>query len=277
MLSAPVAQLDRASVYGTEGYRFEPCQARFFNVFLMMKSNVQPSDSFTVISGLAHELDSPLKSILAHTEKLIDDYKNRDFEYISYKDFKTMISTLEQLKRQLEHCSQITGRMLYMGKRRARLEENSCQINDVIREITGILSQQLEFARIKPALRLKKELPMAAVGHIECHQIIHNVLINAIQAMPGGGTIKVTTSLDIKRNCIGIDVIDEGVGIAPDHLPKVFEPFFTTKERGIEKSAGLGLSIIYSIIKAVGGSIDIESSLRRGTAVHILLPVHKTK
>jgi len=242
-----------------------------------MKTTPQPSDSLTVISGLAQELNSPLKSILAHTEKLINDYKNRNFEYISYKDFKAIISTLEQLKRQLEYCSQTTDRMLYMGKRRARLQENSCQINDVVKNITGILTQQLEFARIKLVLRLKKELPLAAVGHIECHQIVHNVLINAIQAMPGGGTIKVTTFLDVQRGCVGIDVDDEGVGIMPDHLPKVFEPFFTTKERGIGKSAGLGLSIIDSIIKAVGGSVDIKSSLRKGTSVHILLPVYKTK
>jgi signal transduction histidine kinase len=242
-----------------------------------MKSKPQPSDSFTVISGLAHELDSPLKSILAYTEKLINDYKDRNFEYISYKDFNAIISSLEQLKRQLEHCSQTTGRMLYMEKRRARLAENNCQINDVIKDITGILSQQLKFAHIKLAARLKKDLPLAAVGHIECHQIIHNLLINAIQAMPGGGTIRVTTNLGVKPNCIGLTVADEGIGITPDHLPKVFEPFFTTKERGIEKSAGLGLSIIRSILQSVGGSIDIKSSLRNGTSVHIVLPVYKTK
>src|SRR5271156_4786312 len=82
------------------------------------------SDSFTTLSGLAHELDSPLKSILARTQKLIADYKDRDFEFISYKDFKVIISTLEQIERQLEHCSQTTSRMLYVGKRQTKLEEN---------------------------------------------------------------------------------------------------------------------------------------------------------
>jgi len=243
----------------------------------MTKSIPHPPDSFTAISGLAYELDSPLKSVLNHIEKLINDYKDRNFEYISYKDFKAMIATLEQLKRQLEHCSQTTGRMLYMGKRSVRLEDNSCQINDVIRDISGILSQQLKLAHVKIVSRLKKELPLAAVGQIECNQIIHNVLINAIQAMPGGGTVKVTTFLDRVQNGIAISITDEGVGITPDHLPKVFEPFFTTKERGIEKSSGLGLSIIHSIIKAVGGTVEIKSSLRKGTSVHILLPVFKVK
>ena len=242
-----------------------------------MKSDSQTSNSFTVISGLAHELDSPLKSILAHTQKLINDYKNRDFEFISYKDFKTIISTLAQLERQMEHCSQTTSRMLYVGKLHARLEKNNCQINDVIKTIVSDLSQQLKSAHIQLVSRLKSQLPLATVGPLECHQIIHNVITNAIQAMPGGGIIKVKTFLDKGRGGIGIDVTDEGVGIAPDHLSEVFEPFFTTKERGIDKNAGLGLSITYSIINAVGGSIHIKSSLRKGTTVQISLPVYKSE
>ena len=241
-----------------------------------MGPNPPTSDSFTVISSLAHELDSPLKSILTRTKRLIDDYKNRDFEFISYKDFKVIISTLEQLERQLEHCSRTTSRMLYVGKRHARLEENNCQINDVLKNISVELSEQLRSANIKLASRLGKQLPLVAVGPVECHQIVHNVIINSIQAMPSGGTIKVRTFLDKSRELIGIDVTDEGVGITPDHLSKVFEPFFTTKERGIDKSSGLGLSIIYSIITAAGGAVHIKSSLRKGTTVHITLPVFKS-
>ena len=242
-----------------------------------MKSNPQTSDSFTVISGLAYELDSPLKSIHARTKQLINDYKDRDFELISYKDFKTIISILEQLERQLEHCSQTTSRMLYVGKRHAHLEKNSSQINDVIKSIANDLSLQLKSARIKLVLRLEKELPLAHVGPVEGHQIIHNVIINAIQAMPGGGNIKVRTFLDKVHGLIKVDVTDEGVGISPEHLPKVFEPFFTTKDRGIDKSSGLGLSIINSIVHSAGGNVQIKSSLRKGTTVHISLPLYETK
>jgi signal transduction histidine kinase len=167
--------------------------------------------------------------------------------------------------------------MLYVGKRQARLAKNNCQINDVITSIIGDLSQQFRSARIKLVSRLGKQLPLANVGPVECHQIIHNVIINAIQAMPGGGVIKVRTFLDKEHRNIGIDVTDEGVGIAPDHLSKIFDPFFTTKERGIDKSSGLGLSIIYSIINAAGGSVHINSSLRKGTTVQISLPVYQSK
>jgi signal transduction histidine kinase len=241
-----------------------------------MKINTSSPDSFTVISGLAHELDSPLKSILARTQKLINDYKNRDFEFISYKDFNALISTLEVLERQLEHCSQTTSRMLYVGKRHARLEEDNCQINVVIKNVLGDISRQLKSARIKLVPRLQKLLPLVAVGPVECHQIIHNVIINAIQAMPSGGTIRLKTFMDKTRTFVNIHVTDDGVGITPDHLPKVFEPFFTTKERGIDKNAGIGLSIIYSIINAAGGSIHIKSSLRKGTTVQISLPVYRS-
>ena len=242
-----------------------------------MKPNTSPSDSFTLISGLAQELDSPLKSVLIRTQKLISDYSKRDFEFVSFKDYKEIFTTLKQLERQIEHCSQTTSRMLYVGKRQARLEANNCQINDVIKTIASDLNQQFKSARIKLVPRLAKQLPMATVGPIECHQIIHNVIINAIQAMPGGGTIRLRTFLDKARGAIGIDITDEGVGIAPDHLSKVFEPFFTTKERGIDKSAGLGLSIIHSIVQSVGGTINIKSSLRRGTTVEISLPVYQSK
>ena len=242
-----------------------------------MKTKPSTSDSFNIIAGLANELDSPLKSILARTRQLINDYSNRDFEYISYKDFKIIIATLKQLERQLEHCSQTTSRMLYVGKRKVHLEANNCQVNDVIANITDDLTQQLKAARIKLIARLGKELPPATVGPVECHQIIHNVFMNAIQAMPGGGAIRVRTFVDKDHGTIGIDVTDQGVGITPDHLSKVFEPFFTTKERGIDKSAGLGLSITHSIVKAAGGSIQIKSSLRRGTTVQISLPVHRAQ
>ena len=167
--------------------------------------------------------------------------------------------------------------MLYVGKRHARLPKDNCQINDVIKSVCSDLSRQLQSARIKLVSRLGKQLPLAAVGPVECHQIIHNVMMNAIQAMPGSGSIKVKTFLDKIHRVIGIDVTDEGVGITPDHLTKVFEPFFTTKERGIDKSAGLGLSIVHSITGAAGGSIHIKSSLRKGTTVQISLPVYQSK
>ena len=230
-------------------------------------------ESFNVLSGLAQELDAPLRSLVKSSQKLLDDYKSRNFEYIAYKDFKNIITTLEQINRQLKRCCLTTERMLHLSKRGKSSSSHFCQVNDVIKEIVGLLGQQLESAKARVMVHLDNGLPLAKIGRVECYQVIHNVLINAIQAMPAGGKVKVRTGLDKGRAMVTVDIEDEGIGITPEHLSKVFDPFFTTKERGVEKNAGLGLSIVYSIVHTVGGDVHIQSSLRKGTKVHMDLPV----
>ena len=234
------------------------------------KNNSKSIASFDVLSGLAFELNAPLKSISKSTKKIVDEYKTRDFEYISYKDFKGIISNLEQVNRQLERCCQTTERMIRLKKDKTGLLKETCGVNDIIQEILGLLDQQLTSAKIKVIVHLGVNLPLIRISQVDCHQIILNVLMNAIQAMPAGGKLKIKTVLN--KNMVDVHIEDEGIGITPEHLTKVFEPFFTTKERGFEKSSGLGLSIVYSIVHAIGGDIHIQSSLRKGTVVNIQFP-----
>ena len=182
-----------------------------------------------------------------------------------------MITTLELMHSQIKRCYDITHRLRTLGKSQAQAE--SCAVNDVIEDILDLLDQQFSASRIKISKRLGKQLPLVGLSRIDGHQVIHNLLTNAIAAMPGGGNIRIRTFLDKTSKLMAIEVIDDGVGITSKHLPKVFEPFFTTKEQGIEKSSGLGLSIVYAIIQEAGGSIHIQSSLRKGTQVNILLPL----
>ncbi len=238
----------------------------------MAPSKKPSQENFITLSGLAQELDGPLRSMAKSTRKLIDEYKQRDFEYISYKDFSKIFAILEQVNRQLNRCSQATGRLLTLNTSDPK---NSlvCDINEVILENVGLLKQQMSATKIKPSLRLSKGLPLVRLGKVECHQVIHNVLVNAMQSMPAGGVLKIATALDKGNKTVALDVQDEGVGITPEHLSKVFEPFFTTHERGFEKSAGLGLFIAHFIMEKAGGSIHIKSSLRKGTLVQIDLPL----
>ncbi len=235
-----------------------------------MPPKFQPTDSLNIISGISTELDAPLRSLSATTQKLINDYKSRDFEYISYKDFKKIISTLEQINRQINRCSQTTTKIINL--RPALTKMQSCDINKVVRDIGALLDQQLSLHKIKLQKKLTANLGNVRLGAVECDQIVHNVVINAIQAMPGGGIVKISTQNDKNPAFVRLTIADNGVGITPDHLEKVFEPFFTTHEQGVDKSVGLGLSIVRSIVTAVGGTIQINSSLRRGTEVVITLP-----
>lgn len=234
------------------------------------ENNPKSIASFDVLSGLAFELNAPLKSITKSTNKIVEEYKNRDFEYISYKDFKAIISALEQVNRQLDRCCQTTERMIRLKKDKAGFINDGCYVNDIVQEILTLLDQQFKQAKIKPIVHLGVNLPLARISEVDCHQVVLNVLMNAIQAMPAGGKLKIKTMLN--KNMINIQIEDEGIGITPEHLTKVFEPFFTTKERGFEKSSGLGLSIVYSIVQAIGGDIHIQSSLRKGTIVNIQFP-----
>ena len=239
----------------------------------MASSKTSSREFFTILSGLAQELDGPLQSMAQSTQKLIDEYKRRDFEYISYKDFKKILATFEQVNRQLNRCAAATGRMLALNIPKKKAIAGPCVLNEVITDIAGLLKQQMAAARIRVSLRLAKDVAPVRLSKVECHQIVHNVLVNAVQAMPAGGMVRIRTVLDKVNKMAVLEVRDEGVGMTRQHLPQVFEPFFTTKERGFEKSAGLGLSVVHAIVEKAGGRIHIKSSLRAGTVVRIDLPL----
>ena len=127
-------------------------------------------------------------------------------------------------------------------------------------------------------MKVERELeavPLARADFGQLRQAVVNVLINASEAMPAGGVIRVVTrSVDQPANGTGagssvdVQVVDQGGGIAPEHLTHIFDPFFTTKEKG----TGLGLSVAYGIIEKHGGRIVVESRVGQGTTVTLRLP-----
>ncbi len=108
---------------------------------------------------------------------------------------------------------------------------------------------------------------------LELSQVISHIVENALQAMPAGGHLTIVMSNLSDSHQVKIEISDEGVGISPEDLPHIFEPFFTTKQRGVDRSVGLGLSIVYSLVKAAHGEIHVKSSLRKGTSVQLIFPV----
>jgi two-component system NtrC family sensor kinase len=236
-----------------------------------MKKDPTSSESFILLTGLAQKINAPLKSLLLSSEKLLETYKTKDFEYISYKDFKQMLKTLELMNKQIHRCYQTTQRLVNLHE--SKIGKGASNINETIMDILELLKQQVSLNKIKQQIRLTKDLPLVSLSRVDGHQVIHNVLTNAIQAMPAGGVLKVSTSIDKKINKVVIEIFDSGIGITPEHLSQVFQPFFTTKDHGVEKSAGLGLSVVYAIVQAAGGSIQVQSSLRKGTQFKIFLPV----
>ena len=232
------------------------------------KKNSQESSEFLI--RLVQEINSPLKTISLSSQKLLDAYKNKNFEYISYKDFKQLLLTLEQMNKQIQRCYQSAQEITGLDK--SKIKQEFCDINEVINEVLKSFVTQFSKFKVSPYVRLNQKIPYVKLNKLDGNQIVHNIITNAIHAMPAGGGIRVRTSFEQKSKMVVIEISDDGVGISQQRLARIFEPFLITKEQEVEKSSGLGLSIVYSIVQGSGGSINIQSSLRKGTQVRIFLP-----
>ncbi len=234
----------------------------------MIKNKSSQSSNFQ--SLLIQKISSPLKSLSLSSQKLLDTYKAKNFEYISFKDFKQMLLTLEQMNKQIQKCYESAQEL--SGSEAFKVQEGSCNINQVINDIIHLLKSSLFNSKIKTTIRLDSSIPLVNINALDGHQVIHNLLTNSMNAMPGRGEVKIRTKFEDSLKAVIVEISDNGVGMSNQRLAKVFEPFVMTQEQDIEKSSGLGLSVVYGIVKNSGGTINIYSSQRKGTQVRILLP-----
>ena len=134
---------------------------------------------------------------------------------------------------------------------------------------------KLKLSDIHLTLSLAENLPRAAINSIEFEYVLTNLIANAVQSMPGGGSLYIKTNRLRNLKTIEIEIKDSGGGIPKENMSRIFEPFFTTKEKG--KGTGLGLATVYSVIQQAGGFVHVESKLGQGTLFKIFLPTMKTK
>jgi len=225
------------------------------------------------VSGTTKEIQHPLLAILKKIEGFEKKYVGRSFEYVSFKEFTQIMDFLKGIHGQIENCYKTTAKLTNLNKKHLKFESQYCSATDVIREIVKLKDANLQSERVKFRLRLSDKLPLISLGEIELTEIMNHIIDNALQAMPAGGQLTVASALTNGGHEVRIDISDDGVGIAPEDLAHIFEPFFTTKQRGAQHSTGLGLAIVYSLVKAAHGQIKVESSLRKGTTVHLTFPV----
>lgn len=215
-----------------------------------------------LVAGVAHELNNPLTSILGFAEILKDQ---------SQLDASHRFD-LERIYQEAERARRIIQNLL----RFSRQEEPSRQpsdINHVVDRTLALREYQLRVNNINLVKHLDPRLPLTVIDEHEMEQVFLNILLNAEQAILESrdrGEIVVTTRLEAS-NEISISFRDDGPGIKPEHLPKLFEPFFTTKEVG--KGTGLGLALVYGILKQHTGKIRVESESGHGACFIISLPV----
>ncbi len=214
----------------------------------------------TLTSGIAHEINNPLNNISITTEALMEGFKTLGDE----QKWKYLQDIYFETERAAE-----TVKSLLDFTRKERLEMKPLNVVDVIQQTARLVNNEMAISNVVFEARVPGGLPEVLGSFNQLRQVFLNLFLNAIQAMPQGGRLLVTARMgDDGKVCV--EVHDDGMGIAPELLPRVFDPFFTTKEPG--KGTGLGLSVSVSILKKHGGDIRVESEKGKGTTFCVCLP-----
>jgi signal transduction histidine kinase len=212
-------------------------------------------------AGIAHEVKNPLTGIASAITIINDDFA------VSDPKKEILGEVLEQVKR----LDKTVNDLLFFGKS-AEPEPTCTDINTALRKTLLFASQHRgsKGGHINTALELQDDLPPVYVDPKQMQQVFLNLILNAIQAMQGGGTLTIRSCLieEAGKKWVNVSIADTGQGIPDQILEKIFTPFFTTKAQG----TGLGLAICHKLVAQQGGSISVESENGKGTVFSIELP-----
>jgi two-component system, NtrC family, sensor kinase len=227
----------------------------------------------TLTAGIAHELNNPINNIVLCAEALKEDLPELPQE--------EALSIINDILTQSERASEIVRELLDFS-RSEQPEYESLNISPIVKYSLKLVRNQLLLSGIQEEIDVPDDLPVVYGERKSLQQVFLNLLINAVQAMPGGGSLTVRAGVsdqcfwpppahDTSHRWLKLDVIDSGVGIEPQDLPRIFDPFFTTKAVG--KGTGLGLSVTYGIIQKHRGHIEVKSHKGEGTCFTVFLPL----
>jgi signal transduction histidine kinase len=214
----------------------------------------------TLASGMAHEIGTPMNVILGRAEfamRRIDDERAKQ--------------SLATIVTQVERITKIMNQFLAFARRRPA-ERRAVGVTDIVEDSLEMLRERLARHQIQVVAEIPEAVPLVHADPDQMSQVLLNLFINALHAMPEGGTLKVTVKP--QADVVALLIADTGHGIPREHLGKIFTPFFTTKEIG--KGTGLGLTVVHGIIEEHGGKIAVESEPGKGTTFTILLPIEHT-
>lgn len=217
-------------------------------------------------TGVAHEINNPLAIINEKAGLIKDLFEMYPESSGCQREFLPLVNAISE---SVNRCRTITHRLLGFA-RRMDISIELINVNDVVREVVGFLERELAVRSIRLELNLDENIPQIESDRGLLQQVFLNIANNAIDAVSDGGEIVVSS---MPENGSGLKVVirDNGAGIPKEVLKHIFEPFFTTKQKG--KGTGLGLSLSYGIIKRLGGTIEVDSFVDKGTAFTITLPL----
>ncbi len=205
-------------------------------------------------AGIAHEIGNPLTSIFSFVQ-ILREMEEDEFKKDSLETIYFHISRISEILKQLSGFSKMPAG-----------EPKECQINDIIETSINLIQYDKKAKDISIIKELSPSMPAVTVDGNRLSQVFVNLTLNAIDAMPDGGTFTVRSMM--RGNDILIQFQDTGSGIQKEDIAHIFDPFYTTKEKG----TGLGLAVSYDIIKKMNGTLTVESETGKGSTFTITLP-----
>jgi signal transduction histidine kinase/DNA-binding response OmpR family regulator len=209
-------------------------------------------------ASLAHEINNPLQAInnCLHlvVNRPLTDEKKKYYLGLAQTEVERLITLVQ---RTLEFYRPSQGRTI------------TTDVNHLIENVLALSNKRLEHGRVQVRTQLQPDLPLIAAVPDQLTQVVLNIVINAVEAMPAGGTLTIASVT--RDGWLAIEVQDTGPGLTPDETARIFEPFYTTKADG----TGLGLAVSYGIIQQHGGHIEVKGIPGQGTTFTVLLPLKR--
>jgi two-component system NtrC family sensor kinase len=215
---------------------------------------------------LAHEINNPLSGILTYA-KLLRKYLDHGDKGESRR--QEIRDSLDLIASESRRCGDLVKNLLTFS-RTTPMNIQPTNLNRVIEQVLRLVQHQMDLTGIHLQEQLESELPLVDCDGAQIEQVLLALLMNAIDAMPQGGNLWITSTSSLDPKAIRIVVRDDGAGIPAEILPRIFEPFLTTKETG--RGVGLGLAISNSILERHNGTIEVQSELGKGTVFTVTLP-----
>jgi signal transduction histidine kinase len=220
-------------------------------------------------ASVAHEINNPLSGVLNLSMLMQRILKDEGIPGERLEEFKKYLA---QVVNETARVGRIVSDLLAFS-RRSKPQRTQTDLNAIVKTTLSLLAHKLKLGNVDVRLDLAAGLPTVLCDSSQMQQVVINLLMNGAEAThnKGSGTIFITTRVGPREESVIFQVRDTGDGIAPEILPKIFDPFFTTKGDG--KGVGLGLAVVYGIVNAHGGDIEVESKVGEGTTFTVRLPL----
>jgi len=240
-----------------EGYVFDVTQVR--NLEEQLRKTERLAELGTLASGMAHEIGTPMNVILGRAELLMRKTTDENAKH-----------GLQTIVTQVERITKIMNQLLSFARKRP-VERRPLDLSAVIKDILEVFQERMKKNNIQTHINIASPVPEVFADPDQMSQVFLNLILNACQAMPDGGTIQI--GLQSRGPKLELTIADSGEGIPRENVSRLFDPFFTTKPVG--EGTGLGLTVVHGIIQEHEGSITVDSKPGKGATFHIFLPIYQ--